>query len=103
MIAQRPLARGSILGRVSSFLLSGLRGANAARYKDAVDGFRSDLLRRDIDLEALDENQLDYLLADHVIDMYEKFESARGIGLAAMLLAAMSKRRRRHRYKVVWT
>ena len=69
-----------------------------------MDGFRSELRRRDIDLEALDdEHQLDYLLADHVIDMYEKFESARGIGLAAMLLAAMSKRRRRHRYKVVWT
>jgi integrase len=102
MIAQPALARGSIVERVSSFLHSGLRGENAARYRDAVDGFRSELRRRGLDLEALDECQLDYLLADHIIDMYEKFESTRGIGLAAMLLAAMSKRRPRHRYKVAW-
>ena len=81
---------------------SALRGENAARYHSAVSGFKSELSRTGYVLEGLSETELDYHLADHIIDFYEQFQTAEGIGKAALLLAAMSKRRPRHRYMVAW-
>ena len=64
--------------------------------------FKSELWRTGYLLEGLSETELDYHLADHTIGLYGRCQTAEGIGKAALLLAAMSKRRPRHRYRVAW-
>eukprot|EP00972_Heterocapsa_arctica_P107079 15774467-Heterocapsa_arctica.AAC.1 len=50
----------------------------------------------------LDEHELDWLLAERVVDIYEETDGAGGLGTAATLVAAVSKVNPRHCYKTAW-
>ena len=93
---------GQVRERVAAFLVSALRGANSERYQQCVAAFRSDLASQGLDYWALGEEQLDYALADHVIDLYERHRDSTGLAEAGLLIAACSKVRPSHRYKTAW-
>jgi hypothetical protein len=94
------LQHGAIQERVRLFLLSALRGSTAERYQDAVSDFSS---RRAIDLDLLTEEQIDFSLADEVVELWELGDGTMsGIGTASLLLAAVSKCYPRHSYKTAW-
>ena len=88
--------------RVADYLLSVLKGSTPERYRAAAEDFRTELLAQGLCLEALTEEELDYALADRLIDMNEEGEGTEQIGKAGMLVSAISKMRPRERYKVAW-
>jgi hypothetical protein len=51
----------------------------------------------------LSEAQLDYALADEVVELFEAHEGAQGVARAMQLVAAASKLQPRHRYKTAWS
>jgi hypothetical protein len=93
-------AHGQLPERVHSFLFSALHGTTADRYQASVDTFNSD---RGLDLSSMTEEDLDYALADEVVQMWEDGGvTCVGISLASVLLAAMSKTFPRYSLKTAW-
>ena len=94
---------GQNRGKVTSFLLSSLRGTGAVKYTDAIDSFKAELLARNIDFDDLTEEEIDWILAEKVVDLFEDGDSgAHGLGQAATLISALQKVNPRHKYKVSW-
>jgi integrase len=93
---------GQRRGRIASFLLSSLTGTTQDRYLAARTAFSNDLADLGLDMHDLDEHELDWLLAERVVDIYEDTDGAVGLGTAATLVAAVSKANPRDCYKTAW-
>ena len=94
---------GQDRGKVITFLLSSLRGTGAEKYSEAIDSFKAELRARFIDFDELTEEEIDWLLAERVVDFFEDGETgAQGLGQAATLISALQKVNPRHKYKVSW-
>ena len=68
----------------------------------ALDAFRSDGLGASVDLDDLSEEDLDYAIAEYIIDLYECSDGVDGIGAAGTLLACLARIRPRLRLKTAW-
>jgi integrase len=97
-----PQSPGRRHGRIVSFLLSALQPVTQLRYQRALDAFSSDLEQVGIDAGALSEEELDVLLAERVVDLFEESGGSEGLGSAATLLASFSKAHPRHHYRTAW-
>ena len=99
------MADGRILEarrQVDDFLLSALKGNTNKRYLIAASAFLDDLAAGGMTVSAMSEEDLDYALAEHIVECFHEFNGAEGIGHAGLLLAAMSKLKPRHKYRVAW-
>ena len=65
--------------------------ATQHRYEVALATFNSDLRARGLSMFDLSEDELDWVLADTVLRMYEATECVEGLARAAVLVAAVSK------------
>jgi hypothetical protein len=89
-------------GRVTSFLLTSLRKAGG-RYEVAIESFNSEVLKaRGCPFDSLPEEDQDFTLADRVVELFERTQTAEGLAAAATLVAAMSKTHPRCSYKTAW-
>lgn len=93
---------GRVRWRVGDFLLASLRGQNSARYLQAVEMFQRELRSRGRELAEVSEDEVDYALADHLLDLHETYNDTSGLGHAGLLVAAVSKVLPRPRLKVAW-
>jgi integrase len=101
--APRPSVPMSSHARVSDFLVSSLRGKGPTRYREAVEAFYTSLSLTQVALDHLDEEELDWSLADYLVELYESNnKGAAGLGLAGTTVAALSKMNPRHHYKASW-
>ncbi|CAE8633074.1 unnamed protein product [Polarella glacialis] len=73
--------------------------ASVDRYKAVISDFSSQLQQRGIVMENCSEEELDYLLAEQVIDWFDKAEGAEGIAKGCTFVAAFIKVNPRHKYK----
>lgn len=94
--------RGRVLWRVGDFLLASLRGQNATKYLQALEMFQRELRGRGRELTEMTEEEVDYALADHLIDLHEAYNDASRLGHAGLLVAAVGKVLPRLRLKVSW-
>ena len=88
--------------RVETFLCSALGSGTQERYKKAVSDFTAECAADGLDLHQVADADLDYLLADRVVDYYEEHDGAQGLASAGVLLAAFQKSRPQHRFRVGW-
>jgi integrase len=93
---------GQVVDRVAAFLLSSLRGQTPEKYQTALDAFNCELASAGLDMSTATEEQLDYMLADHIIDVFEEHGTSEGLGRAALTIAACSRVRPRHKYKTAF-
>ena len=98
----RAMSISARLGKVSSFLVSALQPTTVDRYARCIDDFSSELEARGVRLGSVSEEELDWLLAEKVVDLFEEEGGAVGIGQASSLLSAFSKVFPRHRYRTAW-
>ena len=90
-------------GRVVCFLLSALRGTGSDRYTQAVEDYNNDMALRGIAVADVDDQELDWMLAEQVIDWFEASEgTAAGLAKGAVIIAVFSKYRPHARFKVSW-
>ena len=90
-------------GRVVCFLLSALRGAGSDRYTQAVEDYSNDMALRGVAVADVEDQELDWMLAEQIIDWFEASEgAATGLAKGAVLIAAFSKCRPHARFKVAW-
>ena len=87
--------------KVRNLLFSGLRSA-APRYEMLIAEFEADLAWSGLALEALGEEELDWILAERVVDAYEASLLTEGLTRVGYLLSALSKAFPRHRYRTAW-
>ena len=90
-------------GRVISFLLSALRGTGADRYSQAVFDYSNDMALRGVMVGEVADQELDWMLAEQLIDWFEASDcTAAGLARGAILVAAFTKYRPHARFKVAW-
>ena len=90
-------------GKVVSYLLSALRGDTPERYQAAIADFSIELRGRGFCLEEVEAEELDWLLAEKVVDLVEAADdSSVGLGRAGLLIAAVSKARPHAKFRVAW-
>ena len=90
-------------GKVTSFLLSALRGEGPLKYTAAVDASSSELCSRGCVMEELSDAELDWVIGEKIVDLYEESEgTCAGMAQGPLLIAAVSKMRPQFRFKVSW-
>ena len=82
--------------------MGSLKAGIQEKYDQERASFSSDLKVRGLDIDTLPGDILDWVLAERILDLYEVSESTEGIGLGAILLAAMSRANLRHHYRTAW-
>jgi len=67
-----------------------------------VELFSNELQVHGQDLRTMGEDEVDWALAEYVLDLYEKDFSVKHFGLGALTIAAVAKAFPRHRLKAAW-
>ena len=91
---------GPRLGRILAFLTSALQPLTQQRYASAVHQFQEEMLARGLDFLTIPEEEADWLVAEHVVDMFEVSDGAEGLSAAAVLVAALAKSFPRRSWKI---
>ena len=90
-------------GRVISFLLSASRGTDTDRYSQAVLDYSNDMALRGVMVGEVADQELDWMLAEQLIDWFEDSDcTAAGLARGAILVAAFTKSRPHARFEVAW-
>lgn len=90
-------------GKVTSFLLSALRGNGKEKYEEAVEDFSRELSVRGICLGDVPSEELDWLLAEKIVELFEEGdETTMNLAKGGLLVAAMSKMRPHEKFRVAW-
>ena len=79
--------------------MSALKPVTTDRYAAALCDFSSDLEALGYGIHELTEEELDWFLAERVVDMFEESGGVDGLGTASTLLAAFAKANPRHHYR----
>ena len=61
-------------GRAVCFLLSAMRGTGSDRYAKAVEDYSNDMALRGIAVADVEDQELDWMLAEQIIDWFEASE-----------------------------
>ena len=89
-------------GRIITFLMSALKPVTIQRYAAAISDFSSDPEALGLGVGQLTEEELDWFLAERVVDLFEESGGVEGSGTASTLLALFAKANPRHRYRAAW-
>jgi len=89
-------------GRVVAFLSSSLKITTQAMYQRELEYFSNEMVSRGVDWTSLREEDLDWTIADFLVERYESTCSSQGLASAASLVAAIVKRNPRIRLTVSW-
>jgi len=82
--------------------MSALQPATTNRYAAALRDFSSELEEMGTGVYELTEEELDWFLAERVVDLFEESGGLEGLGAASTLLAAFAKANPRHHYRTAW-
>jgi hypothetical protein len=95
---------GARRGKVESFLCSALAPATQILYSDLASSFDAVLWKaRGEDTTTMTESEIDYALADEVVDLFTLHEGTQGVAKALQLVAAVAKYHPRHRYSTAFS
>ena len=73
------------------------------RYRAAIVDFNNELEVRGSDPEAIGHEEMDWLLAEQIVEWHDaSYETALGLSRGAFLIAAYSKHRPQARFRVAW-
>ena len=89
-------------GRITTFLMSALQPATTDRYAAALRDLSNDMEELGTGVYELTEEELDWFLAERVVDLFEESGGLEGLGAASTLLAAFAKANPRHHYRTAW-
>ena len=70
-------------GRIITFLMSALKPITTQRYAAALSDFSSDLEVLGMGVHELTEGELDWFLAQRVVDLFEESGGVEGLGTAS--------------------
>lgn len=88
---------------MTSLLLSALRGNGQQRYEAAVEDFARELKARGVEFQSVPLEELDWLLAEKVVELWEDGqETTMNLARAGLLVAAVSKMRPHQKFRVAW-
>eukprot|EP00971_Amphidinium_carterae_P264543 5247831-Amphidinium_carterae.1 len=79
------------IARVGAFLLTSLQPATQVRYQAALDEFQDRLIAMGFDRRSLSELELDAILAEFVVELFEESNGETGYAHAAVLVASHAK------------
>ena len=96
---QLAVGLGQSQGRIATFLLSALRPLTQDRYMEAL----LELVKEEgVAVLQLPEDDLDVILSEKVLDLYEVSQSSEGIARANILISAVSRVLPRLRFRTAW-